>query len=133
VSLFGVFGISGSGMDTYQTWLNAIAGNVANANDTGPTSQPAYQQRSLIVSEDGTGQVGDGVKVTGVALGSAQGELSYDPQNPLADANGMVRTPTVDLPGQMVQMVMAERGYQANVSVITQARQAYESALGLGT
>jgi flagellar basal-body rod protein FlgC len=133
VSLFGVFGISGSGMDTYQTWLNAIAGNVANANDTGPTSQPAYQQRSLIVSEDGTGQVGDGVKVTGVALGSAQGELSYDPQNPLADANGMVRTPTVDLPGQMVQMVMAERDYQANVSVITQARQAYESALGLGT
>lgn len=133
MSLFGVFGISGSGMDTYQTWLNAIAGNVANANDTGPTSQPAYQQRSLIVSEDGTGQVGDGVKVTGVALGSAQGELSYDPKNPLADANGMVRTPTVDLPGQMVQMVMAERGYQANVSVITQARQAYESALGLGT
>ena len=133
MSLFGVFGISGSGMDTYQTWLNAIAGNVANANDTGPTSQPAYQQRSLIVSEDGTGKVGDGVKVTGVALGSAQGELAYDPQNPLADANGMVRTPTVDLPGQMVQMVMAERGYQANVSVITQARQAYESALGLGT
>ena len=133
MSLFSVFGISGSGMDTYQSWLNAIGGNVANAEDSGPTSQPAYQQRALVVSEAGTGQVGDGVKVTGVTLGSAQGELSYEPQNPLADANGMVRRPTVDLPGQMVQMVMAERDYQANVSVIKQVRQAYESALGLGS
>ena len=133
MSLFGVFGISGSGMDAYQTWLNAIGGNVANVEDSGPTSQPAYQQRSVVVSEAGHGQVGDGVTVSGVSLGSAQGELSYEPQNPLADANGMVRRPTVDLPGQMVQMVMAERDYQANVSVITQARQAYETALGLGS
>ena len=133
MSLFGVFGISGSGMDTYQTWLDAIGGNVANVNDSGPTSQPAYQARSIEVSEAGPGQVGDGVKVSGVVLGSAQGELAYDPQNPLADNNGMVRRPTVDLPGQMVQLVMAERDYQANVSVITQARQAYESALGLGS
>ena len=133
MSLFGIFGISGSGMDTYQTWLDAIGGNVANVNDSGPTSQPAYQERSLVVSEAGTGQVGDGVKVTGVALGSAQGQLAYEPENPLADATGMVRHAKVDLPGQMVQMVMAERDYQANVSVITQARQAYESALGLGS
>ena len=133
MSLFSVFGISGSGMDAYQTWLNAIGGNVANVNDSGPTSQPAYQTRSVIVSEAGTGQVGDGVKVTGVTLGSAQGQLAYQPSNPMADGNGMVRLANVDLPGQMVSMVMAERDYQANVSVITQARQAYESALGLGT
>ena len=131
MSLFSVFGISGSGMDAYQTWLDAISGNVANLNDSGPTSQPAYQARSIQVSEAGTGQVGDGVKVTGVQLGSPQGTLAYDPQNPLADANGMVRRPAIDLPGQMVQLVMAERSYQANVNVITQARQAYESALGL--
>lgn len=132
MSLFSVFGISGSGMDAYQTWLDAISGNVANLNDSGPTSQPAYQARSIQVGEAGTGQVGDGVRVTGVQLGSPQGVLSYDPQNPLADANGMVRRPAIDLPGQMVQLVMAERDYQSNVNVITQARQAYESALGLG-
>lgn len=132
MSLFSVFGISGSGMDAYQTWLDAISGNVANLNDSGPTSQPAYQARSIQVSEAGTGQVGDGVRVSGVQLGSPQGVLSYEPQNPLADANGMVRRPAIDLPGQMVQLVMAERDYQSNVNVITQARQAYESALGLG-
>lgn len=132
MSLFSVFGISGSGMDAYQTWLDTISGNVANLNDSGPTSQPAYQARSVQVGEAGTGQVGDGVRVTGVQLGSPQGVLSYEPQNPLADANGMVRRPAIDLPGQMVQLVMAERDYQANVNVITQARQAYESALGLG-
>ncbi|HEV2369507.1 MAG TPA: flagellar basal body rod C-terminal domain-containing protein [Acidimicrobiales bacterium] len=132
MSLFGIFGTAGSGMGAYQTWLDAISGNVANLNDSGPTSQPAYQARSVVVGEAGSGEVGDGVKVAGVDLGSAQGVLSYEPQNPLADANGMVRRPAIDLPSQMVQMIMAERDYQANVQVITQARQAYESALGLG-
>lgn len=132
MSLFSVFGISGSGMDAYQTWLDAISGNVANLNDSGPTSQPAYQARSIVVSEAGSGQVGDGVQVTGVTLGSAQGQLAYQPDNPIADRNGMVRTPSFDLPGQLVQMTEAERDYQMNVSVITQARQAYESALTLG-
>ncbi|HET9732164.1 MAG TPA: flagellar basal body rod C-terminal domain-containing protein [Acidimicrobiales bacterium] len=132
MSLFPVFGTSGSGMEAYQTWLNAVAGNIANVDDSGPTSQPAYQARALVVSEAGSGQVGDGVQVTGVELGSAQGQLQYDPKNPQADKNGMVRVPSFDLPGQMVQMQEAERDYQMNVSVIAQARQAYESALTLG-
>lgn len=132
MSLFGAIGTAGTGMEAYQTWLNAVAGNVANVDDSGPTSQAAYQARSIIVSEDGSGQVGDGVKVTGVALGSAQGQLAYQPNNPMADRNGMVRVPSFDLPGQLVQMSEAERDYQMNVSVITQARQAYESALTLG-
>lgn len=133
MSLFGVFGVAGSGMDAYQTWLDAISGNVANINDTSPTSQAAYQARYVEVSPVGTDGVGQGVAVSGVTFGSAAGQLSYEPNNPLADAQGMVRHPSIDLGDQMVQMVEAERAYQANVSSITQARQAYESALGLGT
>lgn len=133
MSLFGTLGIAGSGMDAYQTWLDAVAGNIANVDDSGPTSQPAYQAKSVVVTEAGSGQVGDGVQVSGVTLGSAQGQLSYEPDNPLADKNGMVRVPSFDLPGQLVQLEQAERDYQMNVSVITQARQAYESALTLGT
>jgi len=132
MSLFGAFGVASSGMDVYQTWLDAISGNVANANDTSPTSQSAYQERYLEIAPVATGGVGEGVQVTNVALGSAQGQLSYEPNNPLADAQGMVRHPSIDLGDQMVQMVVAERAYQANVSSVTQARQAYQSALELG-
>lgn len=135
MSLFGVFGTSGSGMSAYQTWLDAVAGNVANINDTSATNQPVYQSESINVAPEAGGSDGltQGVKVTGVRLGSAQGVLAYEPNDPRADAKGMIRHTDVDLGSQMVQMIEAERAYQANVSTISQARQAYQSALGLGS
>jgi flagellar basal-body rod protein FlgC len=67
-----------------------------------------------------------------VALGSAAGRLVYDPSHPLADAGGYVRYPDVDLGQQMGQLIMAQRGYQANLSVVDRAREAYQAALQLG-
>jgi flagellar basal-body rod protein FlgC len=72
------------------------------------------------------------VAVTGVALGSANGLVVSDPNNPLADANGMVRRPDIDLGDQMTQLMMAQRGYQANLAVVQRATDAYTAALQLG-
>ena len=38
----------------------------------------------------------------------------------------------MDLSDQMTSMIMAQRGYQANLSVIQRARDAYEAAINLG-
>ena len=75
---------------------------------------------------------GQGVQVAGVAKGSAEGRLVYDPAHPLADAEGYVRYPDIDLGQQMGQLIMAQRGYQANLSVVDRAREAYQAALALG-
>jgi flagellar basal-body rod protein FlgC len=141
MALFGPLDASASGMRTYQTWLDTIGANIANADDTAPTSQRTYAQQWVVAQADGTtqyssgvgGQVdGGGVHVASVIQGSDAGTLVSDPGNPIADKNGMVRQANVDLPGQMTMMIQAERGYQANVSAISHAKDAYEAALKLG-
>jgi flagellar basal-body rod protein FlgC len=49
----------------------------------------------------------------------------------LADKNGMVRAANVDLGQQMTNMMLAQRGYEANLATISQAEGAYKAALGL--
>jgi flagellar basal-body rod protein FlgC len=58
--------------------------------------------------------------------------LSYEPDNPMADTEGYVRRPDIDLGGQMAQLMMAQRSYQANLSVVDRARESYNAAIQLG-
>ena len=72
------------------------------------------------------------MQVAGTELGSAEGRMVYEPDNPLADADGYVRYPDIDMGDQMTQLIMAQRGYQANLSAIDRATEAYQQALQLG-
>jgi flagellar basal-body rod protein FlgC len=56
----------------------------------------------------------------------------YEPDNPIADAEGYVRYPDIDMSEQMGSLIMAQRGYQANAQVVDRARTMYESALQIG-
>jgi flagellar basal-body rod protein FlgC len=135
MSLFGAIPIANSGIDLAQTWINATAGNIANANDPVSTTQSAYQTQYVEASplpSSEPGGAGQGVE-SQVQLGSGTGQETYDPTNPLADAKGMVRYPAVNLGQQMVNLVMAQTSYQANVAVINQAKTAYQAALTLGS
>ena len=127
--IFDSIGIAQSGVAVYRKWLDAVSDNIANMNNVTSTSAAAYQQTSIIATAMDNGQ---GVQVAGVAKGSAEGRLVYDPTHPLADAEGYVRMPDVDLGQQMGQLIMAQRGYQANLSVVDRAREAYQAALMLG-
>ncbi|MDA8266792.1 MAG: flagellar basal-body rod protein FlgC [Actinomycetota bacterium] len=132
--LFGAIGITGSGIDAAQTWINTNAGNLANMNDTVSTAQGAYQQQTPVFTPlvGPTGQ-GDGVAVSSVQLGSAIGRLVYDPTNPQANAQGMVRQPAISMSTQLVQLVQAQNDYQANTVAFKRALTAYQSALTLGS
>ena len=131
--MFDIFGISGTGVSLSQTWLDAVSDNIANINTVKRTSEAAFQARYVEAAPiDSTGANPSGVAVTGIALGSANGLVVSDPNNPLADANGMVRRPDIDLGDQMTQLMMAQRGYQANLAVVQRATDAYTAALQLG-
>jgi flagellar basal-body rod protein FlgC len=132
-SLFPVFAVSGSGLDVYKQWLDAVSDNVANADDTSSTSGPAFQARYIVAQDvpggpDGTGA---GVRVAGVAYGPAAGVEVYDPSDPHADNQGMVRKPDVDMGEQITSMMIAERGYEANLAVVSRAEGAYQAALSI--
>lgn len=129
MSIFNAIGVAGSGVTVYRKWLDAISDNIANMNNVTRTSQPAFQARYVIAQQAADG---NGAQVGGVAYGSAEGVLAYDPQNPLADAKGYVRRPDIDLGSQMGQMIMAQRAYQANLAVVDRARDSYTAAINLG-
>jgi flagellar basal-body rod protein FlgC len=130
--MFDALNISGTGMAVHQTWMDAISDNIANINTVKPTSGPAFQARYVVAQAVENGSTGAGVTVAGIALGSATGMLVSDPTNPLADAQGMVRRPDIDLGEQMTTMIMAERGYQANIANIDRVKAAYEAAIQMG-
>jgi flagellar basal-body rod protein FlgC len=58
--------------------------------------------------------------------------MVYQPDHPLADAKGYVRYPDIDLASQMGQLIMAQRGYQANAAVVDRAKVMYEAGLQIG-
>jgi flagellar basal-body rod protein FlgC len=126
--MFDAIRVINSGMQLHQTWMDAISDNIANINTVRPSGQSAFQARYVVAQEAADG---NGAQVGGVAFGSAQGILTYDPENPLADSKGYVRRPDIDLGGQMAQMMMAQRAYQANLAVVDRARDAYLQALNI--
>lgn len=131
--LFATLDVATSGMGVYKTWINAIADNVANIDNVTSTDQAAFQERFVLVqaAEDSTG-AGAGARVVGAEFGDPEGRVHYEPNHPLADENGMVRRPDIDLGDQMVLVQLAQRGYQANINTFERAREAYEAALSIG-
>jgi len=132
MSVFGALGIAGSGLITHRKWLDAVSDNVANINDATSTDKSAFQERMVQAQAVDYGSGTGGVEVAGVTLGSGAGRVVHEPDNPLADKDGNVRYPDVDLGDQMTQMMMAQRGYQANLQTMSAATQAYQAALQLG-
>ena len=132
MSIFGTLGISGSGLMTHRKWLDAVSDNIANVNTVRRTDEDAFQQRMVVAEavEYGTGQ--GGVRVARAEFGDPEGRLVHQPDHPLADDEGYVRYPDIDLGDQMSQMIMAQRGYQANLAVVERATAAYQAALQLG-
>ncbi|MFA7324784.1 MAG: flagellar basal body rod C-terminal domain-containing protein [Candidatus Nanopelagicales bacterium] len=133
MGMFDIFEVSGSGVAVHRQWMDAISDNISNINTVRRTSEAAFQARYIeAVPTAATPGNPGGVAVAGVRLGSAEGIEVSDPDNPLADAQGMVRRPAIDLGEQMTDLLMAQRGYQANLAVVQRATEAYQAALQLG-
>jgi flagellar basal-body rod protein FlgC len=137
MSLFGAISTSGNGLRVFRTWMDAVSDNIANLNTVRSMDDSAFQARYVVarsVAEGPAGQagIGRGSEVAGVVFGSAEGRVVYQPDHPLADENGLVRFPDTDLGDQMTQLLVAQRGYQANLAVVDRVKDAYLQALSIG-
>ena len=131
MSTFGVLPIAGSGLNVDQTWLDTIAGNVANANDQSTPGKPVFQPQYVVAVPTSSGGPGSGVAVGAIALGSAKGVLEPEPGNPKANAAGQVAVPAVDMATEMVGLSAAQNSYEANAAVLKDAVASYGAVLAI--
>ncbi len=131
MAMFAAFQVAGSGLLATRKWLDAVSDNIANMNNVSRTDERAFQARMVVAQAEQYGNAG-GVRVAGAMFGDPQGRVVHQPDHPLADERGYVRVPDIDLGDQMTQLMIAQRGYQANLSVVKHAQDAYTQALQLG-
>ncbi|MEZ5235880.1 MAG: flagellar basal body rod protein FlgC [Acidimicrobiia bacterium] len=135
MGMFAALDSSASGTKVSRIWLDAIADNVANVNTVRPFDEEPFRAR-LVVAQSYENGDDRGAQVAGIVNSAEEAALVWDPDNPYADQDGptagMVRRPVVDLAAEMTNMLIAQRSYQANLSVMDRVRDAYKSALSIG-
>jgi len=77
----------------------------------------------------GLNQVGKKNKQEPQICEVGDGKLIYDPTNPRADENGYLMVSDVNLIEEMVDMIAASRGYEANITVMNAAKEMAKSTL----
>jgi flagellar basal-body rod protein FlgC len=132
--LFGQLSISASGMAAERLRIQVIAENIANANSTKGADGLPYRRKSVVLQEaDGAsfGEVLGGVEATGITEDRSPGRRVYDPANPDADKQGYVTLPNVDTVTEMVDLITASRGYDANAQALNASKQMFTKALDI--
>jgi flagellar basal-body rod protein FlgC len=133
MAVFDTLGISASGLLVNRKWMDAVSDNMSNLNTVNPYNDAPFRERLVVAQAVDYGSGTGGVRVAKAGFGGdPKGRIVYEPDNPMANADGYVRYPDIDMGDQMVQMMMAQRGYQANLAVVERATNAYQAALRLG-
>ena len=127
---------SSSALGVERTRLDVIAGNMANAQNTGDVTGQVYRRKMVVFSSklndalDATGaNAGTQVQVARVIDDPTPLPKVYMPGHPKADAKGMVQMPNVNPLDEMVDMMTASRSYQANLQAIQTGRSMFEESL----
>ncbi|MGL4367957.1 MAG: flagellar basal body rod protein FlgC [Brevinemataceae bacterium] len=150
MGLFTSMNIGATGLTAQRLQIDVIANNIANANSTRTTEGGPYQ-RSRVVLTPRQGvpvfksphvpdalqpEMGGGVKVNSIEKDESPARMVYDPAHPDAVSKGRwagyVAYPNVNIVSEMVNMIAANRSYEANVTMIDSSKQMFERALRLG-
>ena len=146
MGMFDGLEISASGLTAERMRMDVVAQNLANAQTTrGADGQP-YRRQEVVLQERTptsgfgaalagamSGRTGTprGVQVAQIAKDQTPLKRVYDPGHPDADANGYVQMPNVDSVSEMVDLISAQRAYEANVTAMQAAKQMFSKTLEL--
>ncbi|MDM0042933.1 flagellar basal body rod protein FlgC [Variovorax dokdonensis] len=128
-----IFNVAGSAMTAQSQRMNVTASNLANADSVaGPDGQPYRAKQVVFELAPGAQQDIGGVQVSRVVDDPSPPKMLYDPKNPLANAEGYVAMPNVNVVEEMTNMISASRSYQANVEVLNTAKTLMLKTLTVG-
>jgi flagellar basal-body rod protein FlgC len=142
MSLSNVFSIAGSAMNAQSVRLNTTASNLANAESISSSTGETYRARKPVFEVRGQDdaqlfsapglEAGVGVHVAEVVESDAPLRQEYSPNHPMADENGFIYYPNVNVVEEMADMISASRSFQINADIMNTAKQMLQRTLQLG-
>ena len=127
--------IAVSGLKVQRARMNVIANNIANVETTRTPEGGVFQRQMLLLRGEeikpGSNPERLGVRVKDVIRDTSPPRMVFDPQHPDADEEGMVAYPNINTAVEMVNLISAQRAYEANIAVITSGRQMKQRALDI--
>ncbi|MBF0320905.1 MAG: flagellar basal body rod protein FlgC [Nitrospirae bacterium] len=138
MELYGVFKTSASALEAQRERMNIIASNLANIHTTRSEQGGPYKRRevvfqtTLIDAKKDPTTANRGVRVAEIVEDQTPPTLIYDPTHPDANNDGYVAMPNVNVVEEMVNMMMATRAYEANVSAFNISKGMYLKTLEIG-
>ncbi|WP_129649256.1 flagellar basal body rod protein FlgC [Peristeroidobacter agariperforans] len=138
MSFRDIANIAGSAMNAQSVRLNTVASNLANADTAASSEAEAYRARKPVfaaVFERNAGDealAGAKVQVLDVVQSTEPVRESYEPDNPLANAEGVVFYPNVNSVAEMTDMMAASRAFETNVEVMSRIKSMQTALLRLG-
>jgi flagellar basal-body rod protein FlgC len=135
-----IYRIAGSAMNAQTVRLNTVASNLANADSAAAKAEDVYQARkpvfAAVYNNDqltrGVGMGGAHVQVLDVVTAGREPVRRYEPDNPLADAQGYVLYANVDQIEEMTDMMSATRSFETSVEVLNRLKSMQQGLLKLG-
>jgi len=128
--------VTASALTAQKMRLDIIAQNIANAQTTRTANGGPYQRQIVSFEAELIKRAGgrslQSVRVGGISADKTPGQQVYNPQHPDAGADGMVTMPNVNLSYEMVDLITASRAYEANLSVVKNARTMAMKTLEIG-
>jgi len=144
MSLFSALTVSASGMSAQRARAALLVENIANSETTRTPEGGPYRRKDAIFSSTDVGsafgseldaqlggQTMTGVTVAGVSVDTRAPEKRYLPGHPDADSSGYVSMPRVNPAEDMVDLVGANRSYQANVSAMSAVKDMIQRSIDL--
>ena len=139
MSGISAFDVSASGMSAERLRMEVVANNIANAHSTRSSSGGPYQRQQVIFApalEESLGSQSNSGGLAGVQIAGVENDATpfpklYDPGHPDAAKDGYVTMPNVAIANEMVDMITASRGYEANLQALRTMRSMVEQTLGV--
>ncbi len=136
MSSMKVFDIAGSALSAQSLRLNLIASNMANADSVSSSADDTYRSRQPVfktmVDQTNPKESAVGVRMLGVVESQVPLQQEYAPEHPMANEEGYIFRPNVNMVEEMANMISASRSYQTNVEVVNSAKKMMMGLLKLG-
>jgi len=135
MSMFKVLDISGSGLHAQTIRLNTIASNMANVDSISSNADTTFRGKKPIfetILNSATGLPTGGVRVRDIVENQAPLKMEFSPNHPMANGEGYIFRPNVNVVEEMTDMMSASRTFQTNIEVMNTAKQLLLRTIQIG-